>query len=192
MKQKHEIAIIDTNILSCIGLKSIFEGMIPHATIRIFQDFGSFIDDTPDLYAHYFISTQIYLAHNFFFTHRKDKTIVLSSDNQQSLLTDVRTLVVNQPEEKLVKEILKLHHHGHSDKHQHKKTPDAELTPREIEVLIFLVRGYINKEIAEKMNISTNTVITHRKNITEKLGIKSVSALTIYAVMNGYIEPNRI
>ncbi|MFA6834503.1 MAG: LuxR C-terminal-related transcriptional regulator, partial [Bacteroidaceae bacterium] len=41
-------------------------------------------------------------------------------------------------------------------------------------------------------NISPTTVITHRKNITDKLGIKSVSALTIYAVMNGYIEPNRI
>ena len=50
----------------------------------------------------------------------------------------------------------------------------------------------INKEIADKLNISLTTVITHRKNITEKLGIKSVSGLTIYAVMNGYIEADRI
>ena len=57
------------------------------------------------------------------------------------------------------------------------------LSAREIEVLVL---------IADKLNISLTTVITHRKNITEKLGIKSVSGLTIYAVMNGYIEADRI
>ena len=54
------------------------------------------------------------------------------------------------------------------------------------------VNGYKYQEIADKLNISLTTVITHRKNITEKLGIKSVSGLTIYAVMNGYIEADRI
>ena len=55
------------------------------------------------------------------------------------------------------------------------------LSNREIEVLSLVVQGYINKEIALKLNISLTTVITHRKNIMEKLGMKSVSALTIYA-----------
>ena len=55
-----------------------------------------------------------------------------------------------------------------------------------------LTKGLINKEIADKLNISLTTVISHRKNITEKLGIKSVSGLTVYAVMNGYIEADRI
>mgnify|MGYP000121560979 FL=1 len=50
----------------------------------------------------------------------------------------------------------------------------------------------INKEIADKLNISLTTVISHRKNITEKLGIKSVAGLTIYAVMHGYVEADRI
>ena len=59
-------------------------------------------------------------------------------------------------------------------------------------MLVLLVRGLINKEIADKLNISLTTVITHRKNITEKLGIKSLSALTIYAVMHGYIEVDEI
>ena len=66
------------------------------------------------------------------------------------------------------------------------------LSAREIEVLVLITKGLINKEIADKLNISLTTVITHRKNITEKLGIKSVSGLTIYAVMNGYIEADRI
>ena len=50
----------------------------------------------------------------------------------------------------------------------------------------------INKEIADKLNIGLPTVITHRKNIMDKLNIKSVSAMTIYAVMNGYVDINKI
>ena len=46
------------------------------------------------------------------------------------------------------------------------------------------IRDSINKEIADKLNISLTTVISHRKNITEKLGIKSVSGLTIYAAVS--------
>ena len=66
------------------------------------------------------------------------------------------------------------------------------LSAREIEVLALVAQGFINKEIADKLNISLTTVITHRKNITEKLGLRSVSALTIYAVMNGYVELDKI
>ena len=67
-----------------------------------------------------------------------------------------------------------------------------DLSAREIEVLVLITKGLINKEIADKLNISLTTVISHRKNITEKLGIKSVSGLTIYAVMQGYVEEDRI
>ena len=66
------------------------------------------------------------------------------------------------------------------------------LTDREIEVMSLIVQGYINKEIADKLNIGLATVITHRKNIMDKLGVKSVSALTIYAVMHGYVDINKI
>ena len=66
------------------------------------------------------------------------------------------------------------------------------LTDREIEVMSLIVKGYINKEIANKLNIALATVITHRKNIMDKLGFKSVSALTIYAVMHGYVDINNI
>ena len=62
-----------------------------------------------------------------------------------------------------------------------------ELSQREIEVLCLIAQGHLNKEIADKLNISINTVLSHRKNITSKLGIKSVSGLSVYAMMNGYI-----
>lgn len=61
--------------------------------------------------------------------------------------------------------------------------PSSEdLTEREVEVLILLTKGYSNKEIADKLNISIHTVISHRKNIVEKTDIKSLSGLTIYAI----------
>ena len=73
-----------------------------------------------------------------------------------------------------------------------KKEIMAKLTDREIEVLSLIVQGYINKEIADKLNISLSTVITHRRNIMEKLNAKSVSALTIYAVMQGFVDITNI
>ena len=67
-----------------------------------------------------------------------------------------------------------------------------ELSSREIDVLQEIVRGSTNREIAEHLSISLNTVLSHRKNITAKLGIKTVSGLTFYAIMNGIISGEEI
>ncbi len=66
------------------------------------------------------------------------------------------------------------------------------LSDREIEVLKTVALGFSNKEIAEKLFISSNTVITHRKNITEKLGIKTIAGLTVYAIINNLIDPETV
>lgn len=198
MNHQPEIAIVEANTLTSLGLKTILERMIPMAVIRTFHNFGELTDDTPDMYAHYFISAQIYVEHNAFFLPRKRKTIVLAGDSHQFQLSGVPILNIYQAEEQLVKDILKLHQHAHHDGYPVKDMPPTppttghELSAREIEVLVLITKGLINKEIADKLNIGLTTVITHRKNITEKLGIKSVSGLTIYAVMNGYVEADRI
>ena len=62
------------------------------------------------------------------------------------------------------------------------------LSGREIDVLKLLATGLANKEIADQLNISIHTVISHRKNISQKTGIKSVSGLTIYAVTQKLIS----
>ncbi|MDR2232266.1 MAG: helix-turn-helix transcriptional regulator [Tannerella sp.] len=67
-----------------------------------------------------------------------------------------------------------------------------DLTKREREVLKLIVAGMINKEIADQLFISLNTVLTHRKNITAKLGIKTIPGLTFYAIANGLITNNEI
>ena len=66
------------------------------------------------------------------------------------------------------------------------------LTYREIDVLKLLATGNANKEIADKLNISVHTVITHRKNISQKTGIKTISGLTIYAVTQKLISIDTI
>lgn len=156
--------------------------------------FEELIDDTPDMYAHYFVSAQIYFEHTAFFLERRPKCIVLSA-GEQPLLNGVPTLNLWQPRDVLVKSIMQLRKHGHEMTHHPvtvQQGAERDLSPREIEVLVLLTKGLINKEIADKLNISLTTVISHRKNITEKLGIKSVSGLAIYAVMHGYIEADRV
>lgn len=69
-----------------------------------------------------------------------------------------------------------------------KKSVSEELSEREKGVLIQLVSGLSNKEIADKLHISTHTVISHRKNIVLKTGIKSQSGLTIYAITKNIIS----
>lgn len=63
-----------------------------------------------------------------------------------------------------------------------------ELSARERDILVAVAGGATNKEIAEQLNISVHTVVTHRKNISRKLGIRTISGLTVYAIMNNLIE----
>jgi DNA-binding CsgD family transcriptional regulator len=65
---------------------------------------------------------------------------------------------------------------------------NSDLTAREREIVRLIALGYTNQQIAEKLFISPHTVVTHRKNITRKLGIKTISGLTIYAILNNLIS----
>ena len=62
------------------------------------------------------------------------------------------------------------------------------LSQREKEIVICVVKGMTNKEIAEKLYLSIHTVITHRRNISRKLQIHSAAGLTIYAIVNKLVE----
>ena len=67
-----------------------------------------------------------------------------------------------------------------------------ELPDRESEILVSVAKGMTNKEIADAHHISVHTVISHRKNITRKTGIKTVSGLTVYALLNNLIDQSEI
>lgn len=192
-----KIAIIDPNTLSALGLKQILQNVMPIMTVDIYGSYAELTANDADSYFHYFTAINVVLENMAFFQERRRKTIVLTlSLDTMSQLSDFHCLCINAPESALVRSILALQQHAHGHGEHMPPMPavlsQKILTDREIEVMSLIVQGYINKEIADKLNIGLTTVITHRKNIMDKLGMKSVSALTIYAVMHGYVDINKI
>lgn len=130
----------------------------------------------------YITSYQCFAENPDFFFPKRNRTILISqtTDERYSILN------VNCDESEIINQLSDIiETHDNSTENS-----STELSPREIEVLKLIAMGLINKEIADKLDISLNTVLSHRKNISSKLGIKSVSGLGIYAIMNGYISEN--
>lgn len=67
-----------------------------------------------------------------------------------------------------------------------------ELSERERDVLTLVANGFANKEIADRLNISVHTVVSHRKNIAHKTGVRSVAGLTVYAILNNLVDPSDV
>ena len=197
MSNRPKIAIIDPNTLSVLGLKSILQTVMPIMTVDTFGSFTELEVNHPEQYFHYFVSMNVVLENKPFFLAQRKKTIVLTlSLDTMSQLSEFHSLCINVPESELVRSLLMLEQHAHGHGQNLPPMPKVLqqkiLSDREIEVMSLIVQGFINKEIADKLNIGLSTVITHRKNIMDKLGLKSVSALTIYAVTHGYVDINTI
>lgn len=197
MQQNHstpKIAIIDPNTLAVLGLKSLLQNVMPIVQVDTYGSYVELEANHPEQYFHYFVSMNIVLQNRSYFTEFQYKTIVLTlSIDTNTQLSGFNCLCVNVPEKQLIKSLLALQQRAHSHGRNLPPMPRQNiLSDREIEVMSLIVMGYINKEIADKLNIGLPTVITHRKNIMDKLNIKSVSAMTIYAVMNGYVDINKI
>lgn len=93
-------------------------------------------------------------------------------DTQKQIIKKLNDLIGNKTQKRKVSEL------------------PEEISKREADILKNIALGYSNKEIADKLFISAHTVVTHRKNITRKLGIKTVPGLTIYAILNKLIDIN--
>lgn len=81
---------------------------------------------------------------------------------------------------------------SNSDNERKNTDNNVELSARETDVLVAVAKGLMNKEISDQLHISIHTVISHRKNITKKTGIKSVSGLTVYALLNNLIDESEV
>ncbi len=194
-REKFKIAILDSNTLEAMGLRNIILQVMPIVSIDTFGEFAELEANYPDGYVHYFVAMNTVIQHRDFFLERRRKTIVLTMTTATQM-SDFRGLCINVPEKQLVRSLLVMMQGGHPGGKNLPPLPEVLqrkiLSDRELEVLSLIVQGYINKEIADQLNIGLTTVITHRKNIMDKLGMKSVSALTIYAIMHGYVDINKI
>ncbi len=191
------IAVVDPNTLAVMGMRQMLQDVMPIMTVEAFGTFDDLLMHDPDRFVHYFVAQSVVVEHRPFFLERRHKTIVTTlSMDPQTQLASFHNLCVSQPEEDLVKDLLHLEQAAHAGGRNLPPMPcvpgDRVLSGRETEVLSLIAQGRLNKEIADQLHISLATVITHRRNIQEKLGMKSVSALTIYAVMRGYVDVNKI
>lgn len=198
---KIEFAIVDANTLSCMGLKQILTGLMPMAEVSVFNSHEEFVMDNPGRFIHCFVASGIFFEHAQYYINQPHKCIVLVQGNAYPQIAGLLTLNVSQDEKDMVKSFLALHQRGmgHPMKREmmakmaqmpHPPMPKKEasvLSSRETEVAVLLAKGLINKEIADKLNISLTTVISHRKNIMDKLSAKSLADIIIYVVMNGIV-----
>lgn len=194
------MAIVDSNILATIGLKQLLLSVMPFMQIDTFGTMAELEARHPDAYMHFFADMTTVLQNMPFFNDMRHKTIVLSaSASAHTQLPGFHCLCTNQSEERFIKDLLRLEQHAHAHgrnlppQSMHSTDSDQPtLSQREIEVLSHMAHGKTNKEIADTLCISITTVVSHRKNIMDKLGLRNVSALTIYAVMHGYVDVNKI
>ncbi len=175
---KIQVLIIHEDTLVSLGIQKILNEMfnIKHVTCTNSIDKHNF-----DEFNLIFCSVLCYALNNEQFITNKHKTIIVGVNMHTQNISEN---IIDQlwSEEHIINKI-----HDTISKLSSIKSTHNELSKREIEILKLIANGHINKEIADILNISFNTVLTHRKNITAKLGIKSVSGLSVYAMMNGYI-----
>ena len=179
---KPAIAVITPNILIGLGLRTILEKVGPPGEIAVFDSFTEFIASGPERYFHFFLENS-------------HKTILLGK-GYSAQFARMRQIDIFGGEERLVHDLLCLRSEAprpdHALPRQH-GTPAANLlSVRETEVLTLIAQGLLNKQIADRLQIGLTTVISHRRNIMQKLGVQSVAALVICAVSMGYVDESDI
>jgi len=162
MNRNYRIAIVSDEWLVSFGLKSVILEIAPLCRIELFADPESYTQAAKEQ------------RYDFVFSFVSFPDLNTEVINRQESSSNIRTLLHQLLSEGIRPET------GSSVLRQ-------PLTKRETEVLRLLTQGLLNKEIADKLGISLHTAISHRKNIISKLGIKTVSGLTIYAMMHGVI-----
>lgn len=184
-----KFAVIDSNVLTCIGLQHLLGRLLPMAEIQVFSNIKELME-LGDIsgFLHFFVSSNIYFQQTNFFRQFPKKIIVLVNGDMQ--IKDIHTLNISQSEKELVSDFMALQHKGHDHAINMARQVEEKqvLSSREIEVAILLCKGYINKEIAEQLSLATTTVISHRKNIMEKIQARSLADVIIYCVVKGIVS----
>ena len=190
------IAIVDSQFLTALGLKSFLKAMFVHTDVETYSTIDALKeqierkDGGRPYFVHFFIEENLLIQNVDYFRSLPQVTIAVCHSALGKLTSDFPTLNVAATEAELLHELMNLRE-GNEQNHNKTKT-DIPLTEREIEVLRLVAKGMLNKEISDFLCISMNTVVTHRTHITDKLGIRSVPELTMYAVLNGIIDYKEI
>ena len=190
-------AIIDSNTLECMALRNILWDVFDGVELYTYGSMDAFIRDSNRHFVHFFVSSDILFTDADEFETLKSQTTVISNGKNR-LYEDsgFKVLDVALPEHELIQSLMYLQttgQYGSSPFRQIETEGIADrLSAREKEVLTLMIKGMINKEIANTLGISLTTVIFHRNNICLKLKTRSVGKMTVYAVLAGLIDINEI
>ena len=121
----------------------------------------------------------------------KKYRLIMICCKKESGFKESDTIYQDEEQDSIMKK-LKTIHTTQKDFNSKSVGKTKNLSARETNILRFVALGYTNKEIADKLFLSSHTVITHRKNISAKLGIKTIAGFTVYALLNNIILPNEI
>ena len=187
MYPSKRIALIIPDVLRSIGLKCLIEEFFPDHEAISFQDFRSFMGYAGrEGFDYYITDPEIHVRNaDFFFPRRAADEVSSNAGLCYLPMLSSKEVIVEQLQGLLMGEPS-----GAGGVMAAETNKDLSL--REVDVLRQVVKGITNKEIADRLNISLNTVLSHRKNITAKLGIKTISGLTFYAIMNGIVSGDEI
>lgn len=173
--------IIAKDTLRALGMKYLLESMFDMKS-AVFNDYadGKLPDDV-DRYDLIVVDEALCLSNLDYLIPKKNRTVILADHDMAG--HSWQYVNSNADENTIIESIASI-----IKKLKRVNSGQDGLSAREIDVLKLVATGLTNKEIADRLNISINTVLSHRKNISAKLGIKSVSGLSVYAMMNGYIN----
>lgn len=178
-----------------MALKNILYEMFSQVEVHSYNNIENYIRDSNRHFVHFFVSSEMLFSHSDEFETLKHMTLVLSAGPDGNIeRAGFRILDVSRPEQDIISGLLQsIQSYGQRNViTEQKLNAGSRLSSREKEVLAFMVKGFINKEIAEKLGISLTTVIFHRNNICEKLHTRSLGKLTVFAVFSGIVELNEI
>lgn len=203
MTEKPKFAIICHNVLSAMGLKSLLGDIVNFADIITFSNVNDFRQST-DHFFHYFVSQKVLSDNLVFFMENTKHVIVFNdTDSLESVPSVFHQINANVSKQVFLKNLIMLMQHNHSNYEKipeniahairkHDQDTRIKLTKREKEILREIALSKSSKEIADNLNISLSTVLSHRKNIMEKFKAHSSTKLIIYAVMHGLVRADEI
>lgn len=183
MLEGTQILVVSTNQLVCVGLKTILTDWFSPERVETSSTLDpDSIDHSVD---YLFMQPQVYALNHERFREFGGRIVILTDLEPADTSSLPAALNVIRTESEIIEQLQKIFSLDSLRGGVKKK---GNLTSREIDVLKLVARGQSNKQIADRLSISMHTVISHRKNITRKLGVKTVSGLTMYAVLNGLIS----
>ena len=193
-----KILIAETSPIISAGLTSFFEDMNQIMVASVVDNIEDLQDKiivhNPDILI---INPMMlgYTIGNFFRQMSQNypninRVALVTSYVDKNILKYFKEIIeLNDNKQKVISKILNLLNNNDETASQNES---VDLSNREVDVLVCVAKGMTNKDISDMLNISVHTVITHRKNIVKKTGIKSVSGLTVYALLNNLVEESEI